>query len=188
MKQYFSLILDSERDDLASVIDYEIDSFDPTVFWRGQEYCCSIPAAVRLYVNDADVVSPDFLGNPLSWPIFSERLVKLSWELLKSDVKLFDAPLVSRANNQRLPGFSIVNTLRQVECLDLTKSVVSYSEEEERIVGIHKYAVIAEKVPSGLHIFRPTEWEHALIVSDEFVDSLRGKGLLGVALQNTKTV
>ena len=181
MRSFYCLAFNSIRNDLMSVVDYEVDCFDLTVFWRGTPFRGAIPDKVRLYCDSVNHGPTDYVGNPLSWPICSQKLVDIIQAMDSRDVEFFKAPLFESGGNTPIPCYQVMNVIRTVSCLDLDKSKLSYSPDRSKITGVFEHVLTVDSIPSDAHIFRLQEWMHTIIVSDEMAQAYVGKGLKGIA-------
>jgi hypothetical protein len=155
--------------------------FDLRVFWRGQPYCGDLPSYVRLYSReDNEGLKPgDLLGNPLSWQMFSERLLEWTWPLIKADVQLFDVPLYRKSTGIRVPGYKLVNPIRVIDCIDWEHSEFA-RDDEGSILHCDRLCIRDHQVGNH-HLFRLAGYLHPVIVSDEFVQRTFNKGVRGLA-------
>ena len=95
MRDFFVLSRD-DREDLEFVSNYEMGEFDLTTFWAGQRFNEEIPSDVRLWVATGN--PSDYLANPVSWPIISERLWALIEPLARTTCQLVTVPLYREDN------------------------------------------------------------------------------------------
>ena len=186
MKIFHRLILDSSRADLSSVVDYLIDDFDLTIFWKGTQVNGPIPESVKLFVDSEDAVFPDLLGNPLSWHICSERLLGCWHPMIEKDIQLLEAPLYQQETNQRLAGFHILNPLTCIQALDVHRSEIIGNSK--RIKAVSRFVFEESKIPQGVHIFRPSEFSKAIIISDELAQNIVGFGMTGLAFVRCESI
>src|SRR5437899_437358 len=106
MRRFFLLTYD-DREDLQAVSDYEIGEFDATFFWSGEPYPGIIPENVRLLVGEGD--PSDFLGNPISWKIVSQRFLgHIARVVPEKDFEIFPAPLYNEKSLKPMEGYSVV--------------------------------------------------------------------------------
>ncbi|HKS38603.1 MAG TPA: DUF1629 domain-containing protein [Verrucomicrobiae bacterium] len=183
---FYKVIYNDFPEDSISVEQYVLGDFDHTVFWQSKAFPEALPESVRNYVNSGKAKPVDYLANPLSWPICSDRLMELIWPLVSNDVQVFEAPLFEMGFESRVFGYKLLNILSSVPCLDLEKSVVGRSDEDGTLMGVYEMVITSAKVPTTVHLFRPVEWKHAIIVSEELVTAISGKGLKGLALERCK--
>lgn len=174
------LAFDSDRDDLVTVADYELGGFDIVSFWRGSPLMTGIPESLRIYVDNDMKVLPDYMGNPLALPICSQRFSEHLVSYASSDIELHSAPLFRSGADERLGGYVMVNAVRKVPCLDVERSQVGYAQDGS-LSAVFKYTIASRKVPADMHIFRVAEHPYSILFSDELAQSLRGKGMSGVA-------
>jgi len=169
MSNYYVLAHDASRDDLEAVSSYELHTFDLTVFWSGRRFNGSVPKDVRVWVTEGDRPS-DFLGNPLSWPIVSERFWRLVQPLAENTCQVIDPPLYYETSEEPVAGYRLLNVTRSVKA--------SLSRE----VSIPTLQLEPKRVPRNVHLFRLAESRTVIIVSSALVELITQKGLEGVAL------
>jgi hypothetical protein len=187
MRTFHSLIFSRRDPKLRVVVRRELDGFDWTVFRKGLPFCDALPSALRLFVNDGD--APDYLYNPLRWPITSTRLLRILQEQASDDFQPVAAPLYHASSCEAIVGYTIVNVTRIVDCLDFNKSTVSYMQiGSKRVLHVIKYALKETKIPPEVHMFRVAESPSSLMVSDELTQATVGKGLNGFAFVRLTTV
>lgn len=173
MREFF-LFTHDDRDDLQSVSDYEMNDFDLTVFWSGKPFRGTIPGGVKLFLGSGG--KSDYLGNPISWTIVSDRFLRLVVDLVGNDVQSFAAPAYDQNSLKPIPGYSIVNV---TQCLPaLAKPLAS----------VDKMVLNRASIPSTAHLFRVVGHETLLLASQEFLKELRGRGLQGIAFIKTECV
>lgn len=186
IRVFHRLILDSARDDLFRVVDYVVDDFDLTIFWKGIKVNGPIPESMKLFVDSKDTASPDLLGNPLSWHICSERLLGCWHPMIEKDIQLLEAPLYQKVANQRVSGFKILNPLTCIQALDVHRSEVIGNSK--RIKAVSRFVFEESKIPQGVHIFRPSEFPKAIILSDELAQKIAGLGMAGLAFVRCESI
>lgn len=170
MNNYYVLSHDSNRDDLEVVIDYEMGGFDLTKFWSGEKFQGSIPRDVRLWIAKGE--SSDYLGNPLSWPIISDRLWRLIRGLAQQCCQLVELPLYYKDTDKCAEGFSLMN----VTCS------VSAVKSEVSDLSISNLVLDESQIPPDMDIFRLAESSTVLVVSNALRELVSGKQLRGIAL------
>jgi hypothetical protein len=173
MRDFFVLTHDN-RDDLQSVSDYDMDDFDLTVFWSGKPFLGTIPTGVKLLVGSGD--KSDYVGNPISWAIVSDRFLRLAVNLAGDDMQCFTAPLYDEKSLTPTTGYSVINVTRCLHAL------------AKPLVSVDKIVLTAASIPSNVHLFRVVGHETLLFASSEFLDELRGKSFQGIAFIRTKCV
>jgi hypothetical protein len=179
MKSYY-LVVQEECEDYMSVCDYDIGEFEIYSLWQGKILTTPVPPGARLYVESSSATPFDYLGNPLSWPICSDRLTDVILAKAPKDIQLFDAPLFDIKTKRPIPGYKIVNVLKAIECLDLQKSDITWSDDGSEIESVHKCVFSANRIPDDAHIFRPAEWHYYLIFSDKLVQEICSQEFRGI--------
>jgi hypothetical protein len=179
--KYHQLSYDAYYENEQTIRDYEMGDFDLTIFWKGKKYNDSIPEYVRLYLREGEENLPEapLLANPVSWLIFSQRLLDFWWPMIKDDIQVFDAPVYRKTDGKKVDGYKLINPIRTIECIDLERSEVSRNKKGE-INGFGKI-YIKEEIAEGYHIFRPKCYIYKVIVSHKLAKSLAGKGFKGMA-------
>lgn len=174
MKTYYVLSYDDTRDDLESIADYEMGNFDLTVFWTGQKFEGEIPADVRLWISEGEPA--DYLPNPLSWPIVSERFYA-TIEPLVSNACQFVPPPIYRANSAAcVGGYRIMN---------VTCRIAAANRGAGGEISVADLRLESCRVPDDVHLFRLAESSTVLVVSSTFLNYVSGKGLKGFAFVPT---
>lgn len=159
-----------DRDDLEVVNDYEMGDFDLTTLWVGQPLTGQIPNCVRLALNDnPEDKASDYLGNPISWQIFSDRAAGAVRSLVEHDVQFFDPPIYD-ARGRRVHRYRLLNPTNVIACLDLERSDVAYDDDGE--ISLLSEACVRTSAAKGHHMFRPTEYPYVVIVSQEFAERI----------------
>jgi hypothetical protein len=175
MREFFVLSY-SDRDDLETVIDYEMGDFDLRVFWSGSPFMGSIPHSVRLWVNKG--TPSDYLGNPLSWEIVSVRFWSLIEPLVRLDCQVLPVPLYYHYSKARVPGYLLLNPTKR---LSVAKRTL------HRVASISELVVDPHVIPSEVNICRWADSSTVILVSEEVVNCVWGKKLKGLAFVRTKS-
>ena len=171
MREFFVLIHD-DRDDLAVVSDYEMGEFDLMSLWTGERMTSSIPADVRVWVENGEPT--DYMGNPISWQIVSDRLWSIIQPLVGNDCQVLEAPLYDEKSRMPISGYVLLNPTR---CVPAAKKVASISDLHLDIA----------QIPGELNSFRLKESSTVVLVSDALVQAVSHKNLKGLAFLRTKT-
>lgn len=160
--------------------NYKEKIFDITLFWQGKKFRGKIPEFVKLYIREGDENLPkaSLLANPISWLIFSQRLLDFWWLLIKDDVQVFDAPVYLKSG-QKVEGYKIINPIRVIDCLDIEKSHVDWNEDGT--ISFANNIYIKEDKVGNHHIFRLKGYKYCVIVSDKLAKSLKGNNFKGIA-------
>jgi len=180
LTKYHAVLEYDPSDRLAKVICYDLRSFDFTLLWNCAHKDADILDNVRLYISNGEL--PDYIANPLSWPIFSGRLIDIICNFAQVDIELLECHIFIEHSEQQVLGFKAVNTLKQFAALDPIYSRIS-RDKDGMITAVHKIAVLDDKIDSDVHIFRLIEWPYPLIISDELARALVGRRLVGIALE-----
>ncbi len=179
--KYYELTYDASFENEQTIGDYEMGEFDLTVFWIAEEYRGQIPTSVRLYVRKEDEALPQacLLANPISWWIFSERLLQHWWPLIKDDIQVFDAPVYRKSDGSKVDGYKLINPVRILDCIDWERSECSRYDNGD-IAYFNKIFIDGKKA-RGHHLFRLQGYLYTLIVSDTLASMLIGTDFRGIA-------
>ena len=183
MRQFYKLIPYDAKQELQFVAKYDLGDFDHTMLWKSHHVPESLLQRVKLFLTMGEAA--DYVANPLSWPICSSRLVAAASTTIEKDCQILAAPLVDQETWKRVGGFHVLNVMRQVACLDLERSDISYDEEHaNHIFMVYDIVLDKSKIDENVHVFRLFEWPYAVIVSDVFANKLVGRQFHGLGLQS----
>lgn len=179
-RMFYQPIFDDRHHDWQRVNRYELDGFDVTELWGGSSATAARDLKnVKLYVTPGRPT--DYMANPLSLQICSDRLIQGVAALIGADVQSFDAPLVDANTKMPISSYRFLNVVRRVASLDAEKSVVSHRNDGTgRISAVYRVSIDAARVPADVHIFRLKEFFPIVVVSQEFVDALLISGVRGI--------
>lgn len=179
MRKFFIITADELRD--AHYMDErELGKADLRILWSGKPIPDGLPSDIRLWISGK--VPCDFLENPISWPIFSERFVETAWDMIHNHVQLLDAPLFDSKTDKPLPGYKIVNLLETIDA-----AVVPPGRKVSDVQS-NNLRLAEFKVPPDVHFFRLGGSRTRLMASGELVKALKAARLVGIAYLETKTV
>jgi len=177
MRKFFILTAD-DREDVHCLARRELGKTDVKTLWSGKRLSEPLPSDVKLWI-EGDVPC-DFLVNPISWPIFSERFVNTAWEMIRDDVQLLEAPLFDAKTGEAIQGYRIVNLLGSVDA-----AVV---EAGRKVSDVQYLTLTDSKIPPDFHFFRLGGAPTRLIASGELVKVLKAARMVGIAYLKTTTV
>ncbi|RKH68078.1 hypothetical protein D7X96_18135 [Corallococcus interemptor] len=127
----------------------------------------------------------DYSHAAFSTPVVNAKLAALFQELAPNDVELIPVEVDSCVG----PYF-ILNAIRAIPCVDAEESSeVAYWTEEDGIpekVGTLSFISGMRIDPSkvgGAKVFRPSEWEVSLIVSEDIKDAMERAGITGAVFE-----
>jgi hypothetical protein len=194
MRSFFNLTLDPGPHGLEHVCDYsmgsidsELEEFDSAVFRRCQWFEGPFPSYVKLWVEPG--MPSDALGEPLSWPLWSEKLMALVRPFAKGDIQEIAAPIFYVDKKEPVTRYRLVNILRSLEAIDMARSVTS----EMNILGTKITNVIRAvyreaAIPRDVHIFRSKEAMSRIVISEELARAIVDAKVFGVSLIATDTI
>jgi len=167
--------------DISNKPELQDKVFDVTSFWIGVPFKGEIPDFVKLYIEEEDENEdqPDLLANPVSWLIFSERLVDYAYPLIKKDVQIFDPPIYKKSDGSKVQGYKLINPIRNIDCLDLEKTKVT--RREDGSIKFCSNIFIKEDCVGDHHIFRLKGYFPPIILGDKLAKGIRKKGFKGMA-------
>ena len=190
MRSFFILTFDSRPNDREVACKYQMaqgdQEFDSATFRRCQPFVGPFPDYVKLWVRPGS--RTDLMGEPLSWPLLSDRLFELFKDFARDDIQEIAPPLFYIDSKQPVAGYTLMNVLRSLKTIDMEKSVTS----EMNILGTQFTNVIKpvfrnEAIPASVHVFRPVESMSHVVISEELAQAMTGK-VVGVALIRTQTI
>jgi hypothetical protein len=169
--KYFYVLMHDDRDDLEVVDDYEMGNFDLTRLWHGESLVGGIPSEVRMTVSDG--APADYLGNPISWLLFSKRFSKLIEPYVVRHVQFIPITLFSVKTNRPIRRYVVANPLGCVDAIQ--------QREGQGSVNIQDLALHADSIPKDMHLFRLSGQPTTIVFSQELFDVIAGKGIAGIA-------
>jgi hypothetical protein len=145
MRNFFVLTYDSDDDAAEVVADYEMGGFDLTTFWTGSPFAGTIPDDVALFVRDGH--PSDYLANPISWPIVSDRFRELIEQMDPPSTQFLDVPLYRVGTRERVRGYWLANITR---CLP----VVVPGKGGVKELQVDLLVLAGDRIPPEIQIFR----------------------------------
>jgi len=178
--RFYEIIYDSGYLNEQTIEDYEMTDSDYYAFLEGKRFKGRLPRRIKLYIRKGEENLPraSLLGGPLSWLIFSDRLLDFWWPLIKDDIQVFDAPVYTKSG-EKVEGYKLVNPIRVMECIDWKRTEVS-RYENGRIAYCQKIFIKTSCVGEH-HIFRLKGYLYTVIVSGNLAESLAGTDFKGIA-------
>lgn len=185
MRQFHRLIKDSEAQGYHRIVKYDIGGFDHMRLWEAQPLNADEIGKLVLSMRPGAPV--DYLGNPLSIPICSERFCNIITRRCGPSVQIFDASIYSE-DRTTFPGYYIVNPLRKINCLNLKHCTTSATRLNKSGLNVIKFAFRPSAIPSDVHLFRVPEALSDVFIFDELASDMVGKRLTGLCLVRAKSV
>lgn len=174
MREFFILARD-DRGDPEYVSAYDMGDFDLRTFWRGVRFDGDLPGDVRLWVGAGN--PSDYLANPISWPVISERLHAILAPLIEHTCQFLPVPLYRESDRAPVRGYVLMN---------VTASIAAVHRDHPESLRAHPLYLDHERIPADVHIFRLEQSKTVLIVSDAFKNAIWDKKPIGVALIRTR--
>jgi hypothetical protein len=170
----FYIISHTEDDSAMRVVDYEAEGHEFIELWKGVPIDKEVLSRMRLFVDDGANV--DYLANPCSLFIASNRLLELLQKVAAHNFEYFDAPIRDLDGRESVKEYKLVNIIRVVDAL------------AEPLVTLQTMKIDSKKMPDDAHLFRIRGHESVKFCSGEVLSEMRGKGLTGIALLPVSTV
>jgi hypothetical protein len=186
-RKFFVLIINSQETKFQTISDYQMKGFDLMQLWHGDKLDGALPAAVKLFVDSTEPIA-DYLPNPISWPIVSDRLLGMLAPFINENhIQLIPAPVFDIKTKEKVAGYTIFNVTHKLPALDLEQSRVTYSPyDPTKITYVTDYVFSTAKIPDSTHIFRLQQPSQDIVFSEEVVSALTGKGLNSIAFIRSK--
>lgn len=178
MSEYYVLTLDDTRDDLESVVGYEMGGFDLTTFWRGMPFRGEIPNSVRLWLGEG--MPAEFLANPLSWPIISDEFWAAFEPLIGESCQLYRAPIYKKESGMPVTRFAIMNVI--------TKINAAARRNDKGRLSINDLILNKSLIKNEQHIFRLMDCSTIVVCSDKVVERASVCKTNGLAFLPIKTI
>lgn len=171
---YYLLTCDSGRNDLESVDDYEMGSFDLRKLWRGDRLNEAIPECVKIFLDEG--APADMLGNPFSWLLVSKRFFEVVTPLINEHVQ--SIPITVYKKMKPITTYVLANPLGTVD------AIVAGTKTKD--IPINQMIIDPKMVPRDRHMFRLATQPTLTVISSDLVAALGNKGLKGVAAYRLK--
>lgn len=184
MTNYFRIDADRNARDrwfLGSPINARGEECDPRVFVEGKVQLIGGGLTLPLRRNGRPV---DFNLGDFDMPVLGADIIDKLTNLV--DLRVQRIPVGIAESMSR---FDILNVLDVVECIDDVKSVYTrWHENDGRPEKTGQYRMIVDlridpERARGHHLFRPKEWDVALIVSDRMKNALEELEVTGLEYQ-----
>lgn len=174
----FHKIIRASVGDAHRVIAYDQagDMFRYLRLLRAETFTPADLHALTLMIDGSEPV--DYLPNPLSLPLCSHRFRDTILAMCEGQVEFIPVRLHSPAgvNEQYL----FMNVTRQVDCVDLERSVVP-KRPGRTTPQVIEFAFADDRIPNGVHILKVPECRSSIFLSETLARSFSG-GFTGFAL------
>ena len=138
-----------------------------------------IKTDLKMYLQ-CKKINPDLLGNSYSLKILSKKAIDLMLPFIKDDVQIIDLDLINDATHEIITGYSLVHPIRSFRCLNFDKT--EFVDKDEPVVLGNDITIQSQNIPDNIHIFRLEENPHYVIISQELLEAITGKGLTGMCV------
>jgi hypothetical protein len=123
----------------------------------------SFPSGTQFIIDRhvTDSLDFDVVVNGNGLIILSNRLAGVLREVAANDIELLPVKIAERNGIILRSDFCVVNVVQMLEAISEKKSVRSRDKK-----SVFRLAVMADKVPPDVHVFRVKEWPWAFLVDD----------------------
>ncbi|WNZ57896.1 hypothetical protein QT397_11340 [Microbulbifer sp. MKSA007] len=180
MRKFFELMPDAGLKGYSYVDNYYLGGFDRLSIIQAKRCNQDELSRVKICIEDTNLQLADFMGGVIDWPTLSDKFFNLIKDIIFSDVQVLDLPLFSQATGGEIKGYRLLNILSLVDCVDKSRSLVTPGIRGEDIIT--ELYIHSNLVPDDVNIFRIPDCLDGIIVSEEFLARIRGKGLKGVVM------
>lgn len=179
--RYFKLGLDADIENIAVCHcenDYGIDYKEFIFGNKGTNWNESF---YFYYDKEEGDVLTDYLANVKGWFLVSEKLKKLL-DCMNTKIQYFPVSIVERKSGAKHTYF-IANVLRLVDalCLELSDYYETEIPNHPTIYMVSKYCIY-EKKTQGADIFKLSEDEIPIFVSEKFKEIIESNEITGIYL------
>lgn len=185
LTEYYALLFDSCDKKLSTIIDQEIIDTPYDIFQR----CAPIDSNARIGLRESSFQTKnvaklgDYIENAIDWPLCSARFAKLIYSLCPDAVELIDAPRIYDSSGRVELGAKVINILVSHPCLDIEKSTIVRRPNGQIRSVYEKFLRPNHGIPEGTHIFRPTEWPPAILISGQMAKWLCEAKVTGITYE-----
>jgi hypothetical protein len=175
MPKFFEIIPSISKSRLHIYIDYDIDMISNSRDIHGQK---QLPPSFFENFQYKAVGSGvvDMIPNSLSWYIISQRYADVLKAVCRpEDFRLFALPEKLVRQSSALRGFSILSIVRNLPCLDMQRSDLSWDKDEAGkpyILGINKCVLRQEAIAKDAHLFLIDEYPFFGVASEQLVAAI----------------
>jgi hypothetical protein len=169
LSRYFLLYEDAGRRDLEAMADYDLGKFPVNTFWTGAQFKGNL-SGVTLKLTKGRLA--DTLGNPISWPIYSNRCVKLLWPLIANDVQAIALPVTLATGFVDAERYTLINPIGTVDA-------IHNAGKKKGDVSLAEMVLDTRKIPPERHMFRLKHNETVIVVTADVVQSLSDQAMQG---------
>jgi hypothetical protein len=137
------------------------------------------PPEVPLSEEGGDMLV-DLIGNVSRALIMSDKAIAaLSEEgALSSDMEIVPIKILDKRGRPVLKDYAIVNPLRKVDCLDVSRSDAAVLDDE--VLSLYSIQIHGDKVPDNARLFRLGEFPSYVLLRTDLLEALQDKGLQGL--------
>jgi hypothetical protein len=119
-------------------------------------------------VNPSGIQVPDVILNALDWLIVTDRLKTLLEKNTKADIEFLPFRLLNHKKRVAEERIYVVNVLGTIDCADRSRSKGTDSPfEKGRFFDCKALALVENKVPNNVKIFRSELFPPLIFVSDD---------------------
>lgn len=141
-----------------AVIDYDVGNFDHTKLWCGVKQHPNCLDGVVLTISGRGKI-PDYVDNPLSWPICSEPLTRFLERHAPESCQFLNCRCIDDEGHS-IAGFSVLNVLKVIDVLDRAHS--DFTEDEGMIDMVYDWTFRSVPILDEKMVFRDKSFPYAV--------------------------
>ena len=182
-KKYYSLMLDAyPPKNFTFIEEFELNNFDSFSIITGKDIVDEVEfSKIKLFVDIKRPDFPDYLGNSLSFPIISRKLLDLIESDIKNDCQIIEAPLYFKESGKKINDYYVLNILSLIDCLDEKKSELLDFMNKKIVQELY---VSPEKIPQNKNIFRVKYYTDDIVVSEKLFNKIIESKVVGIVFSN----
>ncbi len=190
MYKIYRLIPALDGEDPFQISDYEelSDERDYSEVFYATPLAENYYLNFRLWATGLSNV-PDYIVNPLSWPICSLRFSRVLCQNCFSDIQIHDVNVMVK--NGRSISLKAVNLMKSFDCFNFEKSQFRLSDSpsgKKYVSAIHEWVFDAEKIPKTVSLFRIPTMRSAVFIRSPLAEILIDSGMSGLAFIDDVTL
>ena len=185
--KYYELWWTDTEDDILRISDYDCKDFDLRLLKQGKPVN-NWDGTVELFY-DVDSPALDYVPNPLTWLIFSDRLVEIMREMGIQNMQVFPISILREGSpGEAITGYNIVNIAEAIAAADREHSVyVTWGEstfnvgvDPNRIKYFRRLVLNSNALTHKPDIFLLEEVASYFIVSQRFKKTIERENVTGM--------
>jgi len=181
--KYYEVLHNFDLPKRGNLDYYEIRDFNYALIKKPKEVR-ELPEYVRLFARDKDLPLNDFPNNHLGWYIVSDRLFSHVEPLITMNIKIFHAPIQITESAKRIRGYSIIQVLKEIDCINWRESDPSVDTG-----FLHRFKVLTldSSAIRDQDLFMAKGFRGTAICSQRFVDCVTAHAGTGLYFHEVRT-